>query len=240
MNEEYLLSLHDVSVHYGPVAAVRSVNIRAAANSIVTIIGANGAGKTTLLRTISGLLQPSAGRIVFAEHSIEAIPAESIVGLGIAQVPEGRRVFPDLTVDENLRLGAYLRRDKEAIKRDLIDIYERLPRLRERTRQRAKTMSGGEQQMLAIGRALMSAPRLLLLDEPSMGLSPVMTEEIADIIKEVRTLRRMAIVLVEQNAEMALQMSDYGYVLETGRVVLEGAATELHDNEHVRRAYLGG
>lgn len=239
MQSDCLLTIDDVSVCYGRVLALQQINVRVLPNTIVTIIGANGAGKTTLLRAISGLNPIRSGKVFFDGQRIDTMPTEAIIDLGIAQVPEGRRVFPDLTVDENLRLGAYLRRDKEKIEEDLQGIYTRFTRLKERVRQRAKTMSGGEQQMLAIGRALMSAPKLLLLDEPSMGLSPVMVEEIASIIKEVWE-RGVSVILVEQNAEMALQMSDYGYVLETGRVTLEGEGKALHGNEHVRKAYLGG
>lgn len=234
-----LLKIENASVHYDSVVAVRDVTIEVTENSTVTIIGANGAGKTTLLRAISGLNKLRTGGIRFNDEPIDALPPEKIIALGIAHVPEGRRVFPELTVSENLRLGAYLRRDATAVEKDLNDIYGRFPRLRERTKQRAKTLSGGEQQMLAMGRALMSSPRLLLLDEPSMGLSPVMVEEIAGIIQDVRQ-RGVAVILVEQNAEMALQLSDYGYVLETGSVALQGSGDFLRGNKHVQKAYLGG
>lgn len=234
-----LLKIENASVHYDSVVAVRDVTIEVTENSTVTIIGANGAGKTTLLRAISGLNKLRTGGIWFNEEPIDVLPPEKIIALGIAHVPEGRRVFPELTVSENLRLGAYLRRDAAAVEKDLNDIYGRFPRLRERTKQHAKTLSGGEQQMLAMGRALMSSPRLLLLDEPSMGLSPVMVEEIAGIIQDVRQ-RGVAVILVEQNAEMALQLSDYGYVLETGSVALQGSGAFLRGNKHVQKAYLGG
>lgn len=234
-----LLTIDNLSVYYGQVVALRGITMRMREDSTVAIIGANGAGKTTLLRAISGLNHAREGQIVYNARRIDALPAEEIIGLGVAHAPEGRRVFADLTVDENLRLGAYLRRDKDGIARDLESIYTHFPRLKERVKQSAKTMSGGEQQMLAIGRALMSSPRLLLLDEPSMGLSPVMVEEIQAIINEVRA-QKISVILVEQNAEMALQMADYAYVLETGRVILEGAGAELQANEDVRRAYLGG
>lgn len=234
-----MLAVENGSAYYGSVAAISGISLRIAAGSTATIIGANGAGKTTLLRAISGLTQLKHGEIWFDGQRIDTLAAEDIVALGIAHVPEGRRVFPDLTVDENLRIGAYLQRDQAAVARQLAAIYGHFPRLAERTRQRAKTMSGGEQQMLAIGRALMSAPRLLLLDEPSMGLSPVMVQEIAAIITEIKQ-QAVTVVLVEQNAEMALQLSDYGYVLETGRMTLEGDSAALRGNDHVRKAYLGG
>jgi len=234
-----LLKIEKGSIYYGNIAAVRAVDISAGENSTVTIIGANGAGKTTLLRAVSGLEKTREGAIWFDGKRIDGMRPEEIIALGIAHVPEGRRVFPDMTTEENLRLGAYLRDDEDAINADLENLYERFPRLGERKKQHAKTMSGGEQQMLAIGRALMSKPRLLLLDEPSIGLSPIMVGQIADIIQEVRQ-QGVSVVLVEQNAEMALRLSDYGYVLETGRVALHGTGEMLRGNEHVRRAYLGG
>ena len=206
--------------------------------SVVTIIGANGAGKSTLLRAISGLESLSEGEIRFDGQRIDGTPPEKVVALGVAQVPEGRRIFPDLTVLENLSTGAYLRRDREAVEKDLDGVFEHFPRLKERRRQWAKTLSGGEQQMLAIGRALMSNPRVLLLDEPTIGLSPVLVQEMARIIREIHE-RGVPVVLVEQNAELALTLADYAYVLEIGSVALHGPATDLHENEHVRRAYLG-
>ena len=234
-----LLRLDGISVHYHKVAAVKGIAMSVPQDGIVTIIGANGAGKTTVLRAISGLVKLSAGEIWFDGSRIDGRPAEEIVGQGIAHVPEGRRVFPDLTVEENLRTGAYLRHDKAAVEADLESVFGHFPRLRERRRQWAKTMSGGEQQMLAIGRALMARPRLLLLDEPSMGLAPVIVQEIARIIEQINR-QGVPVVLVEQNAELALQLADYAYVLETGSTALEGPADELHENEHVRKAYLGG
>ena len=234
-----LLELQEASVHYKKVAALRGVSLGVPAGGIVTIIGANGAGKSTTLRAISGLAKLSAGEIWFDGARIDGAPAERVVAAGIAHVPEGRRVFPELSVEENLRTGAFLRRDKAAVERDLEMVFEHFPRLRERRRQWAKTMSGGEQQMLAIGRALMSDPKVLLLDEPSMGLAPVMVQEIAGIIVEINR-RGVPVVLVEQNAELALRLADYAYVLETGSIALEGPAFELHENDHVRRAYLGG
>jgi branched-chain amino acid transport system ATP-binding protein len=234
-----LLRVEDAVVHYKKVAAIKGLSMEVPAGGIVTIIGANGAGKSTTLRSISGLVPLSQGEIWYDGARIDGLPAEKIVALGIAQVPEGRRIFPDLTVQENLSTGAFLRDDKAAVAEDLEFVFERFPRLLERRRQRAKTLSGGEQQMVAIGRALMSAPKLLLLDEPSMGLSPVMVQEIARIVAEIKE-RGVPVVLVEQNAELALNLADYAYVLETGTVALEGPAKELHENDHVRRAYLGG
>jgi branched-chain amino acid transport system ATP-binding protein len=208
-------------------------------DGIVTIIGANGAGKSTTLRAISGLVGISKGEIVFAGRRIDGVPAERIVALGIAHVPEGRRVFPGLTVEENLRTGAFLRSDTAEIEKDLDEVFEHFPRLKERRKQWARSLSGGEQQMLAIGRALMSRPKMLILDEPSMGLSPVMVQEIARIVRDI-VARGVPVVLVEQNAEMALRLARFAYVLETGSIALKGPAHELHDNAHVRRAYLGG
>ena len=234
-----LLELKDVEVHYNKVAALKGVNIDVPEGGIVTIIGANGAGKSTTLRTISGLEKPSRGEIWFDGERIDALPADKIVARGIAHVPEGRRIFPDLTVEENLRTGAFLRKDKQAIEADLEEVFEHFPRLRERRTQWARTLSGGEQQMVAIGRALMSKPKLLLLDEPSMGLAPVMVQEIARIVLEIAETG-VPVVLVEQNAELALSLARFAYVLETGTVALEGPAAELHENDHVKRAYLGG
>ena len=233
-----LLEVRDATVHYHKVAALRGVSLDVPDRSVVTIIGANGAGKSTLLRAISGLESLSEGEIRFSGRRIDGTLPEKVVALGIAQVPEGRRVFPDLTVQENLNTGAYLRRDREEVSRDLDGVFEHFPRLRERRRQWAKTLSGGEQQMLAIGRALMSNPKLLLLDEPTMGLSPVLVQEMARIIAEIHE-RGVPVVLVEQNAELALRLADYAYVLEIGSVALHGPASELHENDHVRRAYLG-
>ena len=233
-----LLELQDVHVHYNKVAALKGVSMAVPEDGIVTIIGANGAGKSTTLRAISGLTRISSGQIRFAGERIDHLPPDKIVARGIAHVPEGRRIFPDLTVEENLRTGAFLRNDKTAIERDLQEVYGRFPRLAERRRQWAKTMSGGEQQMVAIGRALMSKPRLLLMDEPSMGLAPVIIQEIARIIKAI-VKQGVPVVLVEQNAELALGLANFAYVLETGKVPIEGAAADLHENEHVKRAYLG-
>ena len=225
-------------MHYRKVAALRGVSMSVPDGAVVTIIGANGAGKSTLLRAVSGLVALSAGEIRFAGQRIDGLPPERVVALGIAQVPEGRRVFPDLTVLENLGTGAYLRRDAAQVGRDLERVFEHFPRLKERRRQWARTLSGGEQQMLAIGRALMSNPKVLLLDEPTMGLSPVLVQEMARIIRGIHA-RGVPVVLVEQNAELALRLADYAYVLEIGSVALHGRAGDLHENDHVRRAYLG-
>ena len=233
-----LLEIVDLHVHYEKVAALKGITVDVPADGIVTIIGSNGAGKSTALRTISGLARSSAGEIRFAGERIDKLPPEKIVARGIAHVPEGRRVFPGLTVEENLRAGAFLRRDGAGVESDLGDVYVHFPRLRERRKQWARTLSGGEQQMLAIGRALMSRPKLLLLDEPSMGLSPIMVEEIGRIMIGI-VERGVPVVLVEQNAELALRVARYAYVFETGSVALHGSAAELHDNEHVKRAYLG-
>ncbi len=234
-----LLEVENATVHYNKVQALKGISLSVPEGGIVTIIGANGAGKTTTLRAISGLVKLSGGEIRFMGERIDRLPPEKIVRAGIAQVPEGRRCFPELTVQENLLVGAFLRNDKAGVMRDLEKVFQSFPRLKERRGQMAKTMSGGEQQMLAIGRALMSAPKLLLLDEPSMGLSPVMVQEIAKIILAIRR-QGIPVVLVEQNAELALKLANQAYVLETGSVVLSGPAGELHENDHVRRAYLGG
>jgi branched-chain amino acid transport system ATP-binding protein len=234
-----LLEISNVHVHYNKVAALKGIDMAVPEGSIVTIIGANGAGKSTTLRSISGPVRISKGEIAFAGKRIDGLPPEQIVALGIAHVPEGRRVFPNLTVEENLRTGAFLRSDKADIARDLDEVFGHFPRLKERRRQWARSLSGGEQQMLAIGRALMSRPKMLILDEPSMGLSPVLVQEIARIVRDIAG-RGVTVVLVEQNAELALRLARFAYVLETGRIALAGPAHELHDNEHVRRAYLGG
>jgi branched-chain amino acid transport system ATP-binding protein len=233
-----LLEMSDAVVRYGKVHAIRGISMHVPDGGIVTIIGGNGAGKTTTLRAISGLAPLASGEIRFEGERIDGLAADRIVARGIAHVPEGRRIFPDLTVEENLRTGAFLRRDRDGIASDLEAIYARFPRLRERRSQRAQTLSGGEQQMLAIGRALMARPKLLLMDEPSMGLAPVIVEEIGRIVEEIAR-DGVPVVLVEQNAELALELADYAYVLETGSLALEGPAAELHDNEHVRAAYLG-
>jgi branched-chain amino acid transport system ATP-binding protein len=234
-----LFEVRDLQVHYGKVQAVKGVSLHLEASDIITLIGANGAGKTSTLRAISGLARVSGGEVRFEGERIDGMAPEKIVARGIAQVPEGRHVFPELTVLENLMTGAYLRRDTAKVKSDLEEVFGHFPRLKERRSQMAKTLSGGEQQMLAMGRALMAAPRLLLMDEPSIGLSPVLVQEIAKIIREIHD-RGVPVVLVEQNASLALKLASYGYVLETGRIALEGPAAELNEHDHVRKAYLGG
>ncbi len=233
-----LLEVKGVSVHYQKVQAITDISIQIDEGQIVTLIGANGAGKSTTLRTISGLKRASSGGVWFDGQRIDRLAPEKIVRMGIAHVPEGRQVFPDLSVNQNLITGAYLRRDKDGIARNLEEVHEHFPILKERHNQRAKTLSGGEQQMLAIGRALMSNPRLILMDEPSLGLSPMLVQEVAKIIREINA-KGVPVVLVEQNAELALNLASYGYVLETGRIALEGKARDLHENDHVRHAYLG-
>jgi len=234
-----VLSVQGLDVYYGAVHALKGVDVRADAGEIVTLIGANGAGKTTLLRTISGLVPPRTGRIEFEGRDITKVPAHEIVGLGISQSPEGRLVFANLSVADNLELGAYRRKDKPGIAEDRERVFHLFPRLLERRRQSAGTLSGGEQQMLAIGRALMSRPRLLLLDEPSLGLAPLLVREIFRTIRDINA-RGVTILLVEQNAHMALTVAGRGYVLETGRVVLEDRAASLLQNAEVKKAYLGG
>jgi branched-chain amino acid transport system ATP-binding protein len=233
-----MLELRNLDVTYGAVAAIRGLSLTLAAGSIGSIIGSNGAGKSTTLRTISGLVRPSSGEIWFDGARIDRLDAKSIVARGIAHVPEGRRVFPELTVEENLRIGGYLRGDRVALNRDFDEICTEFPRLAERRKQLARTLSGGEQQMLAIGRAIMSNPRLILMDEPSMGLSPIMVAAMTQIIQRINKSGR-TVLLVEQNANVALSICDQAVVLEQGRLVLGGTGTELKDNEHVRIAYIG-
>jgi branched-chain amino acid transport system ATP-binding protein len=233
-----LLEIKDIHVHYGNVAALKGISIKVGEGDFVTLIGANGAGKSTILRTISGLDHPSAGVIIFDGERIEKMSSDKILKLGIAHVPEGRRMFKDLSVMENLLLGAFVRNDEEEIQKDLEAIFIHFPRLRERKKQLARTMSGGEQQMIAIGRALMSRPKLLLLDEPSLGLAPVVVKEISNILIDINK-QGVSIVLVEQNAELALELAQHGYVLETGIITLEDKSKNLKDNDHVRKAYLG-
>lgn len=234
-----MLEVKEIEVYYGAIHALKKLSISVEQGSIVTLIGANGAGKTTTLKTISGLLRPRSGSIMYKNQDITHVPPEKIVGLGISQVPEGRRVFPSMSVMENLEMGAYLRKDKKEIAIDMDKVFGRFPRLKERHRQMAGTLSGGEQQMLAIGRALMASPELLLMDEPSMGLAPLLVKEIFEIIKDINE-RGTTILLVEQNANMALSIADKAYVIETGEIVLQGTAQELMNSEQVKKAYLGG
>ena len=233
-----MLEVKDLRVHYGTVEAVKGVSFAISERAIVSVIGANGAGKTTCLRALTGLVKPSGGEVRFENTSLVGLAPHQIVRLGIAHVPEGRRLFPKMTVLENLRMGAYLRTKRTEVASTLGMIYEHFPILRERGRQRAGSLSGGEQQMLAIARALMNRPRLLLLDEPSMGLSPIMTAEIGKIIRQINA-QDVSIILVEQNALLALTLARYGYVLETGLVVMQGNARELLQDDGVKKAYLG-
>jgi branched-chain amino acid transport system ATP-binding protein len=234
-----VLSIQNIDVFYGNIQALRGVSVEVEKGEIVSLIGANGAGKSTTLKAISGLVHPKNGSIKFEGSDITTKPAQDIVKLGISQVPEGRRTFARMTVQENLELGAYLRKDKDGIKKSFDHVFERFPILQERRFQKAGTLSGGEQQMLAMGRALMSQPKLLLLDEPSMGLAPMLVQEIFNIIKTINEAGT-TILLVEQNANMALSIENKAYVLETGRIVLSGTAKELQESEEVRKAYLGG
>ncbi len=234
-----MLEVRDIHVYYGAIHALKGISLSVKQGQIVALIGANGAGKSTTLRTISGLLRPKIGHIDFEGDSILKTNVQDIVRLGVSQVPEGRRIFAPLTVMENLELGAFTRKDADGIAEDMEKVFERFPRLFERKKQLAGTLSGGEQQMLAMGRALMSRPRLLLLDEPSMGLSPLFVQEIFDIIQNIND-QGTTILLVEQNAHMAISIADYAYVLETGRISLEGTGAELAASEEVRAAYLGG
>lgn len=234
-----MLTINSMDVFYGAIHALKDISLEVGEGEIVTLIGANGAGKSTILRTISGLLKPKNGTIGFEGKEIAGMAAQDIVRLGISQVPEGRRVFANMSVLENLELGAYVRNDKKEVQEDLEKVFERFPRLLERRRQLAGTLSGGEQQMLVMGRALMSRPRLLLLDEPSMGLAPLLVKELFSIIKEINA-GGTTVLLVEQNAHLALSIAHRAYVLETGRITLAGEAKALAASEEVRKAYLGG
>ena len=234
-----LLEIKDIDVYYGAIHAIKGISLEVNQGEIVTLIGANGAGKSTTLRTISGLLKPKNGSITFAGENIAGVKAHEIVRRGISQVPEGRRIFAEMTVLENLEMGAFIRKDKDGIRADMQHVFELFPRLEERKSQEAGTLSGGEQQMLAMGRALMSRPKLLLLDEPSMGLAPLLIREIFKIIEDIHA-SGTTVLLVEQNANMALSIADRAYVLETGRITLSGTAKELAASEEVRKAYLGG
>ena len=234
-----MLEVKNLSVHYGLIQAVRNVDCTVNEGEIVSLIGANGAGKSTILKTLSGLIHPSEGEILYLGENIASTSAKKIVEKGLVQVPEGRHVFPGLTVKENLELGAFLRKDKEEIQKDMEAVFERFPILKERKDQDAQTLSGGEQQMLAMGRALMSRPKLLLLDEPSMGLAPIFIREIFKIIQEIQKTGT-TVLLIEQNAKMALSISNRAYVLETGSVVLSGTGQELLESDEIQKAYLGG
>ncbi|MET8574876.1 ABC transporter ATP-binding protein [Streptomyces sp. NPDC005012] len=233
-----LLEVEDLRVAYGKIEAVKGISFKVDAGQVVTLIGTNGAGKTTTLRTLSGLLKPSGGTIRFNGRNIRKVPAHKVVSLGLAHSPEGRHIFPRMSIEDNLRLGAYLRDDKSGIAKDIQRAYDLFPILGERRRQAAGTLSGGEQQMLAMGRALMSQPKLLMLDEPSMGLSPIMMQKIMATITELRS-QGTTILLVEQNAQAALSLADQGYVMEVGRITLTGTGQELLHDESVRKAYLG-
>ncbi|MDN5338318.1 MAG: branched-chain amino acid transport system ATP-binding protein [Thermotogaceae bacterium] len=238
MPEKLILEIEGLHVYYGNIHAVKGINIKVPEGKIVTLIGANGAGKTTTLSTIAGLVKARRGKILFEGEDVTNKPAHQIVERGIALVPEGRRIFPNLTVYENLMMGAFNRKDEEDVKKDLEWVFELFPRLKERLSQKGGTLSGGEQQMLAISRALMSRPKLLMMDEPSLGLAPLLVKEVFEVIKVINS-QGTSILLVEQNALAALKVSNYGYVLETGNIRLEGPSSELLNNEEVKNAYLG-
>ena len=233
-----MLEIKDIEVYYGMIQAIKGISFEVNEGEVIALIGANGAGKTTILHTITGLLSPKKGSVVFEGKDITKVPAHKIVSLGMAHVPEGRRVFAELSVYENLKMGAYTRKDKEETAKTLEMVYNRFPRLEERKNQLAGTLSGGEQQMLAMGRALMSHPKIIVMDEPSMGLSPILVNEIFDIIQEV-SAGGTTVLLVEQNAKKALSIADRAYVLETGKIVLEGDAETLMNDDSVKKAYLG-
>lgn len=234
-----MFEITDLNVHFGVIHALKGISLTVEEGEIVTLIGANGAGKTTTLRAASGLKKPTSGTVTLAGYDITKVSAQGRVKHGLVHVPEGRRVFPEMTVLENLELGAYLRKDKAQIAKDYDEIYDRFPILRDRRKQLAGTLSGGEQQMLAIGRAMMSKPKVLLLDEPSMGLAPLLVQEIFDIIKSINEAGT-SILLVEQNANMALRIASRAYVIETGHIVASGPASELMDSDEIKKAYLGG
>lgn len=234
-----MLKVEKLNVHYGVIHALKDVTMEVKEGEIVSLIGANGAGKTTLLQTISGLLKKTSGEVVFLGKSMNKVSAKNIVKEGITQVPEGRHIFSGMSVYENLLMGAYLRKDKDGIKADLQDIYQRFPILEKRSSQDASTLSGGEQQMLAMGRALMARPKILLLDEPSMGLAPILVKEIFNIIKDINE-KGTTVLLVEQNAKMALSIADRAYVMETGNIVMTGTGAELVNSPEIQKAYLGG
>jgi branched-chain amino acid transport system ATP-binding protein len=235
-----MLEIKNLTVSYGAITALHGISLSVPAGSIVTLIGSNGAGKTTALKTISGLLKPKSGEILYDGKNIAGLPPHQIVKLGLSHVPEGRMIFANLTVMENLQMGAYLQTDRAVIRRELEQVFAAFPRLREREKQIAGTLSGGEQQMLAIGRALMSRPKLLMLDEPSLGLAPLLVKTIFEKIVEINRQQGITVLLVEQNANLALEVSGFGYVLETGKVVLSGDSAALRQNPQVKSAYLGG
>jgi branched-chain amino acid transport system ATP-binding protein len=235
-----MLEIKNLRVNYGAIAALQGISVAVKPGSIVTLIGANGAGKTTTLKAISGLLKPRSGEIIYDGKNIAGLPPYQIVKLGLSHVPEGRMIFANLTVLENLQLGAYLQMDKQVVRRELDHVFSLFPRLSEREKQIAGTLSGGEQQMLAIGRALMSKPKLLLLDEPSLGLAPLLVKTIFEKIVEINRQQGLTILLVEQNANLALEVSSFGYVLETGKITLQGDSPSLRQNPQVKSAYLGG
>ena len=233
-----MLEVKDLEVYYGVIQAIKGISFEVNKGEVIALIGANGAGKTTTLHTITGLISPKKGHVIFEGKDITKVPAHKIVSMGMAHVPEGRRVFAELSVYENLRMGAYTRKDKSEIEESLANLYKRFPRLEERKNQMAGTLSGGEQQMLAMGRALMSKPKIILMDEPSMGLSPILVNEIFDIIRAVSE-SGTTVLLVEQNAKKALAIADRAYVLETGKIVLEGNAKDLLEDDSIKKAYLG-
>lgn len=233
-----MLEIKNLEVFYGVIQAIKGISFEVNEGEVIALIGANGAGKTTTLQTITGMLQPKAGSIIFEGTDITKVPGHKIVSMGMAHVPEGRRVFAELSVYENLKLGAYTRKDKDEIADSLAKVYKSFPRLEERKNQLAGTLSGGEQQMLAMGRALMSKPKIFLMDEPSMGLSPILVEEIFHIIREISS-NGTTVLLVEQNAKKALEIADRAYVLETGKIVLSGSANEMMNNDSIKKAYLG-
>lgn len=235
-----MLEVKNLTVNYGAISALHEISLQVKQGDIVTLIGGNGAGKTTTLRTISGLLQSKSGEVIYEGQNITKLPAHKIVAAGISHVPEGRMIFANLTVAENLKMGAYLQKDKSIISKELEYVFSIFPRLKEREKQIAGTLSGGEQQMLAIGRALMSKPKFLMLDEPSLGIAPILVKTIFEKIVEINRERGITILLVEQNANLALEISRYGYVLETGKIILEDESAALRQNPKVKSAYLGG
>lgn len=234
-----MIKINDLVVAYGGIEALKGVSLEVPKGKIVTLVGANGAGKSTTLKSIVGLVKPKSGAIVYEGEDLTKLTTEKMVEKGIALVPEGRRVFSDLTVLENLKIGAYSRKDRNHIEKDLENIYSLFPRLKERTWQAAGTLSGGEQQMLAIGRALMSKPKLIMMDEPSLGLAPIIVKELFGIIKKINKEEGVTVLLIEQNANAALKIADIGYIMETGKIILEGSGKDLLTNEEVKKAYLG-